>query len=204
MAEIRPAGPQDVDDLYHISLATGASGGDASHLYRDPKVIGHIYAAPYLLLSPECAFVAEDERGVAGYILGAVDTPAFETLLEERWWPALRPYHDDPAAIPYEDWTADQLRAYQIHHPRRTAERLTGPYPSHLHINLLPRMQGQGVGKRLMKRWLDTVRDLGSSGVHLGANVDNTRAIEFYRVQGWIDATPDRPPKRTVWMAMKL
>jgi ribosomal protein S18 acetylase RimI-like enzyme len=204
MAKIRPARSDDIEALYHIALATGASGGDASYLYRDPKMVGHVYAAPYLLLSPECAFVAEDERGVAGYIVGAVDTPAFEALLEERWWPSLRPYHDDPAAIPFAAWTADQLRAYQIHHPRRTPEGITDAYPAHLHINLLPRLQGQGVGKRMMERWLETARGLGARGVHLGANVDNTRAIEFYRAQGWMELAPDRASKRTVWMAMAL
>ena len=64
---------------------------------------------------------------------------------------------------------------------------------------------GQGLGKRLMKRWLDTARDLGSPGVHLGANIDNTRAIEFYRALGWIEPATGRGPRKgTVWMAMAL
>ncbi len=36
---------------------------------------------PYARFSPECCLVAEDRQGVAGYILGAVDTRAFEALL---------------------------------------------------------------------------------------------------------------------------
>lgn len=54
-----------------IALITGHAGGDASHLYQDAGLIGQIYAAPYVMLEPRPAFVAEDESGVAGYIVGA-------------------------------------------------------------------------------------------------------------------------------------
>ncbi len=34
---------------------------DTSHLYADPRLMGHIYAAPYALLEPALALVVEDE-----------------------------------------------------------------------------------------------------------------------------------------------
>ncbi len=40
-------GERPPDACYSISLATGFAGGDASHLYRDPRLMGHIYIAPY-------------------------------------------------------------------------------------------------------------------------------------------------------------
>ncbi len=205
MVKIRPCAPGDLDDLYHIALMTGASGQDATALYRDPKLVGHIYAAPYAVLAPECAFVAEDARGVAGYIVGAVDTVAFEAMLEAEWWPRLRPLYEDPSDIPYADWTADQLRGWQIHHPRLTPQRVTALYPSHLHINLLPRLQGQGVGRQLIETWLDTVRALGSNGAHLGVNPDNLAAMRFYRACGWREPVLEKPPpKGVVWFAKAL
>ena len=42
--EIRPCRATDEADLYQICLATGESGQDASAIYKDPKIIGHIYA----------------------------------------------------------------------------------------------------------------------------------------------------------------
>ena len=36
----------DLRDLYRICLRTGKSGDDATALYRDPDLLGHIYAAP--------------------------------------------------------------------------------------------------------------------------------------------------------------
>lgn len=90
MPTIRQVRPDDLDALYRISLATGLAGGDASHLYADPRLMGHIYAAPYALLEPQLALVVEDSEGVAGFAVGATDTTAWEQRLERDWWPALR------------------------------------------------------------------------------------------------------------------
>lgn len=71
MATIRGVRADDLDALYHISLKTGDAGQDATALYEDPKLVGHIYSAPYAVLAPEAAFVVEDAQGAAGYIVGA-------------------------------------------------------------------------------------------------------------------------------------
>ena len=183
-ADIRPYRPADLDALYRICLATGDSGADAASLYQDPRLVGHIYAGPYGVLSPETAFVVEDDQGVGGYIVGALDTRAFESRLEAQWWPTLRPRYADPAETPHEQWNADQLRAYQMHHPFPAPRRVVELFPSHLHINLLPRLQGQGVGQRLIDLWLEALRAMGSRGVHLGVSPANTRAIRFYLAYG--------------------
>lgn len=183
-AEIRPYRPADLDDLYRICLLTGDSGADASAIYRDPRLLGHVHAAPYGVLSPETAFVVEDQQGVAGYILGALDTRAFEARLEAEWWPALRPRYLDPSGTSHRDWTADQRYAYLIHHPFPAPRRVVEPFASHLHIDLLPRLQGQGLGRRLMDLWLRMADGRGSRGVHLGVSIANARAIRFYLSYG--------------------
>jgi hypothetical protein len=48
------------------------------------------------LFEPALAFVAQDTAGVGGYIVGALDTPAFEQRLERTWWPHLRARYPDP------------------------------------------------------------------------------------------------------------
>ena len=88
MITIRAAEQDDLERFYAISLATGHIGADASHFFDDPKMIGHIYSAPYLKLVPEPCFVAVDDLGVAGFIVGVLDTHSFERLLEDEWWPA--------------------------------------------------------------------------------------------------------------------
>src|SRR5260221_12109992 len=87
---IRPYQPDDLDDLYRICLQTADNGQDATSLFRDPKLPGYVYVAPYVTLEPSLAFVAEDRSGLGGYIVGAVATRAFEHGLERAWRPPLR------------------------------------------------------------------------------------------------------------------
>ncbi len=76
---IRGYRPGDLDDLYRICLQTGNQGADATALFRDPDLLGHVYAAPYGLFEPALAFVVEDQAGVGGYCLAALDSRAGST-----------------------------------------------------------------------------------------------------------------------------
>lgn len=181
LAEIRPYRPSDLEDLYRICLLTGWAGADASGVYADPKLVGHLFAAPYGVLAPECALVAEDAEGVAGYIIGAADSAAFAAIAEAEWWPQLRGEYPDPSGSPPADWTPDQRLAWQIHHPRPPRPALLARYPAHLHIDLLPRLQGQGLGRRMMDAWLALVKAQGACGAHLECSAQNARALRFYR-----------------------
>lgn len=204
MAQIRPYRPGDLEALYDIALRTGEAGADATDLYNDPKLVGHIYAAPYGELEPRSAFVLEDDQGVAGYIVGAVDTRAFEARCEEAWWPALRLRYADPGALSPDTWTPDQTRAYQIHHPHPAARRIVAQYPSHLHINLLPRLQHQGHGRRLMAAWLQAMTAAGSTGAHLGVASANAKALDFYRAYGWSQLDLGLPDLGSIWFGIRL
>ena len=124
--------------IYDICLRTGASGEDATHLYSDPDLLGHVFAGPYLKLCPEFASVVEEDGDVLGYILGAPDTRAFEARCEAEWWPPLRGRYPDPG-IPM---TPDERMMHAIHHFAPAPDEIVAGYPSHLHIDLLPRTQG--------------------------------------------------------------
>ena len=120
-------------------------------MFEDPRILGHVFAAPYGLFEPSLAFVAEDEAGVGGYIVAALDSRAFAERLEADWWPALRDrYPAPPAGLPPDQWTPDQRAAGYIHVPLTVPDELAEDYPSHLHINLVPRLQSQGLGRHLM------------------------------------------------------
>lgn len=180
MPQIRPLRREDRDALYAICLRTGDAGQDATALYRDPELLGHLYAGPYAALEPESGFVLEDEDGIGGYIIGAIDTYAFENRLEREWWPDLRTRYPDAHALQ----EPERHLVRSIHKPWHTPRRITEPYPSHLHINLLPRFQG-GWGKRMMDIWLAAMRERGSPGAHLGVGTRNERAVKFYLRYGF-------------------
>lgn len=172
----------DTASLYDICLRTGDSGSDASGLYRDPELVGHVYVGPYLRLAPSLAFVGVDSLGVAGYVLGVADTVAFDAEAERLWWPALRvryPLSAFPAASP------DGRLVRLIHSPPVASPDVVERYPAHLHIDLLPRVQGRGNGRRLLETLLSALADAGVPGVHLGVGTANQRAIAFYGRMGF-------------------
>ncbi|TAJ97242.1 MAG: GNAT family N-acetyltransferase [Reyranella sp.] len=199
--QIRPFREGDLDACYAISLATGHAGGDASHLYRDPKIMGHIYIAPYALLEPALCFVAQDRDGVAGFVAGVVDTAAWEERLDRDWWPSLRRQYADPIGVSPGEQTADQRRASMIHHPTATPAEIVTRYPAHLHMNLLPRLQRRGLGSLLLGTWLAAARTRGARSFHIGVNRMNTGAMGFWTKRGFAPLMLDRVPEsRTCWM----
>ena len=203
MPSLRPAVPSDIDAFYAICLATGDAGADASHLYADGRLIGHIYSAPYLRLAPDLAIIIEDEEGVAGYAVGVSDTRAWEDQLERDWWPSLREEHPDPLG-PMSEWTADEQRCGTIHRPWRVPDELVRTYPAHLHLNLLPRMQGRGAGKALLRAWLHRAEKAGVTGVHVGVGPINERAMRFWTHNGFLPADGVEVSARTAWLGLVL
>lgn len=175
MSIIRRARIQDLPGTYRVALLTGDSGRDASALHRNPDLLGHVFVGPYIVGQPDLAAIVLDIDGVAGYVLGALDTRAFERWTEANWWPRLR--EDFP---PRADRSPDAELIAAIHAPRRAPESLVRDYPSHLHIDLLERARGAGSGRALIEWLLARLREGGSPGVHLDVATANANAIEFY------------------------
>lgn len=183
---IRGAHGCDVPHLYSICLKTGNAGADAEALYSDPWLLGQYYAGPYFFFQRELCFVAEEGGVPAGYILGVGDTLGFNAWLEAEWLPPLRRRYppDFPVRTPQERAMVDKLWL-----PPRNPDSAASPwlerYPAHLHIDLLPSLQGKGCGRTLMERFMSTLRDLRVPGVHLGVSHRNEKALAFYRKLGF-------------------
>jgi ribosomal protein S18 acetylase RimI-like enzyme len=191
-ARIRPYQPDDLDDLYRICLRTANNGQDATSLFSDPRLPGHVYAAPYAIFEPSLAFVAQDAGGMGGYIVATLDSQAFERRLEHDWWPGLRASHPEPAPDLAQGLSSrEQFALRFIHHPRTTPDELASEFPSHLHINLIPRLQGQGTGQQLIATVISALRDQGSHGLHLRVRTGNRRAVGFYRHVGFAELSTD-------------
>ncbi|MCL3859687.1 GNAT family N-acetyltransferase [Actinotalea sp. K2] len=206
---IRSARPDDADALYDICLRTGDAGKDATGLYRDPRLLGEVWVGPYLALAPELAFVltapgpdgealarhtgqeggavAPPDR-VVGYVLGVARTDVFEDRCEADWWPALRQRYPRGSAAP---GTPEAELLERVHHPPRAPRGVVVDHPAHLHVDLLPEVQGGGNGRRLLERLFAALRAAGAPGVHLGVDPANGNAVAFYRHLGFrASATP--------------
>jgi GNAT superfamily N-acetyltransferase len=125
--------------------------------------------------------VLDDDGAPVGYVLAAVDTRKFEREAEERWWPRLRERYRQSGNRS----TADEEMIALIHHPELASNEVVADYPAHLHIDLLPHVQGKGVGPMLMDWLFAELKSRGVLGVHLGADPRNKRAIGFYEHLGF-------------------
>lgn len=179
---IRPYAPADLPDLYNICLRTGDSGADASGLYQDPLLLGHFYAAPYAVYEPDLTFVLTDPEGVCGYVLGCRNSLEFASWMEAFWLPPLRQKYPLPTA----DDTSKDAAMIRLIHRGYAPSSWADAYPAHLHIDLLPRAQGRGLGRRLMEVFLARLRELGVPGVHLGVGQRNAGALAFYQRMGFV------------------
>ena len=80
-------------------------------------------------------------------------------------------------------------------------EAVIADFPSHLHIDLLARARGRGLGRTLVGGLTADLRARGSSGVHLEVGTANENAIAFYRHLGFEVL---RPLEDSLLMGMRL
>lgn len=182
MPRIRPLRPGDEPGLAAVCLQTAASGGDATGLLEDDEIWANLFVLPYAAHEPELTFVAETDDGrVGGYVVATADTDAFETWFRESWWPPLAARWPDPAQQRSEQ---DALLRY-AYARGGVASPYAGAYPAHLHIDLLPELQRQGLGRALIERLIAALRQAAVPGLHLVPTADNAGAIAFYQRLGF-------------------
>ncbi len=224
---IRDWHPSDFLDLCRVCLETGDSGKDATGLYQDSALMGLFWAVPYAIRDGRLALVVEleaadlrtaDQRPsgqnpaalgpdgaaipasggtrVAGYILGSDDVVAYRRWLAAEWLPALRRrYPVIPRLSSAESW----LRGEIAKDPE--LENEWPDYPGELHIDLLPCLQGKGLGRTLMDAFSARLASVGCPGFHLGVAHTNKGAVGFYRKYGLVELGGD---DETLWFGKRL
>ncbi len=189
MPQLRPYRPTDRDDVYAVCVRTGADGADATGLYSDDDILPDVFAGPYLAYQPDLAFVVDAGDHVAGYVIGVADTPAFADWYEAEWLPGFRRRHAVDAAP-----TAAEREAIGFGldvHAAIVPE--VAQYPAHLHIDLLPELQGMGFGRELIRTMLAALRERGVPGVYLTMSPANQGARAFYDRLGFHELPSSRP-----------
>ena len=178
---IRSYKSADTSAVYEICLKTGNSGQDATRLFSDPLVLGHIYVGPYMEFEPQSVFILEDDQGPCGYIMGVLDSQTYYQWMHSEWMLKIRVDYKKPTGNP-DTWDETEKITNLLFHP--VSQRLLPDFPAHLHIDLLSRAQGKGQGKLMMDRFIDYLRYNNIPGVHLELSSSNDRAFNFYRKYG--------------------
>jgi GNAT superfamily N-acetyltransferase len=182
---IRLARPEDQAAAYYVCLKTGDHGRDGEPFYRDdPDALGRIFVGPYLAFAPELSLVVENESGVCGYCLAAVDSRSFYARYEREWRPQLCAQFPAPSSD-RSQWTRAETVHSWYHEPDYFCPEPYDEYPSHMHIDLLERARGSGIGRTMMERQMDELQRRGSPGGHVNVSVLNAAALPFYAKLGF-------------------
>ncbi|MGK5684468.1 GNAT family N-acetyltransferase [Actinoplanes sp. URMC 104] len=186
--QIRGYRPTDLEAVYDICVRTADAGGDARGTNSSDRLVGDVFAAPYVVLEPQVARILDDGRGNAvGYVVGTADTATFVRRYREEWLPATEGRYGD-------DDPRDQLWLELHRNPERMLVPELADYPAHLHIDLLPEWQGRGLGRGLMTAFLSGLHEAGVPRVHLGMAPANTAARAFYDRLGFTEIpVPSQP-----------
>ncbi|MCW4385193.1 GNAT family N-acetyltransferase [Salinibacterium sp. SYSU T00001] len=187
MSTLRRFEPADRETLRQVCLRTARAGEDATGLFSDDRLWADVFLEPYLAFEPELAFVALDGDAPAGYIVATSDTDAFVAWYRAEWIPWLERRHRRPPEH-LVDETAGSLEeaiTRLAFRPERMLREGAREHPAHLHIDLLPSLQGRGVGRMLVRALLAELSARGIRGVHLGVDPANTGALAFYRRLGF-------------------
>jgi ribosomal protein S18 acetylase RimI-like enzyme len=192
---IRPYRPSDRGDVFEICLSTAAGGGDATGVYSDDTLMPDVFALPYVEYAPDLAYVVDGGDGRAlGYVLGVADTRAFVGWWKREWTPRFLARHPAPGPPTGSDpgFTEAQLIEAGTN-PDRMLIPEVDEYPAHLHIDLLPDLQGMGFGRRLIDTLRAALAERGIRAVHLGLDAANTSARAFYDRLGFHELPSSRP-----------
>jgi GNAT superfamily N-acetyltransferase len=171
-------------------VRTADAGGDARGKYRSDDLMPDLFAGPYVFLEPRFAFVLDDGDRAVGYVIGTPDTAAFARAYRQRWIPRLADRYPVPPDPPV---TPDDAMLALHYWPERLLWPGLARYPAHLHIDLLPHVQGSGYGRRLIDTFCASVAEAGAAGVHVCVVTANTKALGFYDRVGFTGLDVDDP-----------
>ena len=105
---------------------------------------------PIRCFEPDLAFVVDGPDGVSGYLLGALDTRAFNARLAAEWYPRLQAACRRSRTRQLDAGAAATGRGTPFIIPISVFPTALAAYPSHGHIDLLPEARGKGIGRRAM------------------------------------------------------
>lgn len=168
--KIREYQDADRENLRKICLATASPPPKTE---KAKKILLASYCDYYIGRERENVFVLDADGEAVGYIFTAAN---FKTY-KKNFRPYLKKIKE-LSVFRYFIRLADDV----------VKKILSGKYPAHLHIDILPEFTGKGRGTELLSAALADLRRKKIAGVCLGVASGNKRAIGFYEKNGFATA----------------
>ncbi len=166
---IRPYRTSDFDDVRLICVATA---GFKVRSESRRMFLLKLYCDYYLECEPENCYVAVDvdedgKEKVVGYVLSALDCESYAKRFFDKYLPKIKEY--------------SKFNAYFARTEVLLYGKFASFFPAHMHIDILPAYQKQGIGTKLVDTIKDHLRERGAKGVMLIMGKKNDGAKAFYK-----------------------
>lgn len=165
---IRKYQPKDFENMRKICFET-SSGFDSD---RGKQALYAMYCDYYVLEEPDTCFVAANDNDEAiGYVICAPDQERYNKIFHQKYDPIVK-------KASFSRWLMHRLG-------NMMSKKVSKLYPAHLHIDILPEGQRQGLGHRLVDALILDLKQKGVKGVYLVCGAGNEKGVNFYRKYGF-------------------
>lgn len=181
---IRKFQPKDKDQVRKISHDTAFIGESAAIFFKGEKIISDSLTLYFTDYEPESCFIAEANGEIAGYLIGAKSQVASEKIINSKiaphlFWEALKSgVFFNKKNMTFILNSLSGMMKGEFNLPDFNKE-----YPAILHINIKKEFRGLDIGSRLIRAYLDYLREEKINGVHLATMSGG--AGEFFSKQGF-------------------
>lgn len=177
--EIRKIKIEDEGKLIDICFVTG----DAflKKVFPDKYLFSLFWCLYYVWYESENSFVAIDDENnkVIGYIFSTLNTKFqernFKKTMRKKIWNRIN-------ELNIHSLRTKIITFYLLNKPSTIKRnKILKNYPAHLHINILPKYQRQGIGWKLMKTLESHLKEEKILGYHLEVGAHNEVGLNFYQ-----------------------
>ncbi|MFX0098473.1 MAG: GNAT family N-acetyltransferase [Candidatus Hodarchaeota archaeon] len=179
VVEIRQLQKDDEDAIVDICYTTGDDF--MKWLIPTPYMFGLYFCLYYVWYETGNCFVAEDTETskVIGYILSSLDSTKQYHDFKDKMELKIKEYQERGGKFPL------KTRIFSfIKFNHSISKKLVSAYPAHLHIDIFPSYQRQGIGHRLVQALEAHFRKKEVAGYHLEVGAGNKKGVSFYRKYG--------------------
>jgi len=132
----------------------------------------YVYIDYYAFMSKENCFVAIDDTSgeILGYVVSENDLKRYEDHMLNTYIHEAVKLKED-----FADFLKNEVKPY---------EKWNKQYNSHMHMDVKPGHQHQGIGTMLIQHEIKHQKQVGSKGMMLLCSIDNENANKFYQKNG--------------------
>ena len=165
---IRKYSSSDRPAVRKICCETALMGEPSSVFFDDDEIFADALTAYFTDYEPESCFVAEYDKTIVGYLLGAKDVRRMDKIFAGRIAAPLFIKALRRGALIRKKNMKFLLRVFlSLVKSEFKVPDFSKDYPATLHINIIKECRTAGMGSKLIKAYLDYLASGGVKGVHL-------------------------------------